>query len=145
MASVALLSAGLHAQPSHRSDYALIDVPDIRQAVNFFRDVLDCEVIDAATAKQDTALMACESGMILELVAAHGGSSEKNAAPVRFVVNDVANADRWLKREGAHVIGKPVLATSGPDAGETMVNFVAPWGLRLQLVGAAGSKISAWP
>ncbi len=145
MATVALLATGVHAQPVHRSDYALIDVPDVHQAVDFFRNVLDCEVIDAATAKQNNALMACESGMILELVAARRGSSAANAAPVRFVVNDVTHADEWLEREGVRVIGKPSLAISGPDAGQMLVNFVAPWGLRLQLAGAAGSKISALP
>ena len=145
MASFALLSTRVLAQPVHRSDYALIDVPDVQQAVDFFRNVLDCEVIDAATAEPNNALMACQSGMILEVVVSRSGSAAANVAPVRFVVNQIANADRWLEREGVRVIGKPVQATSGPDAGQTVVNFVAPWGLRLQLTGSAGSKISALP
>lgn len=145
MASLAFVSTGVRAQSGQRGDYALIDVPDVQQAVNFFRNVLDCEVLDAVTAKQNNALMACKSGMILELVAVTSASSASNVAPVRFVVNDVANAGQWLEREGVRVIGKPILATSGSDAGQILVNFVAPWGLQLQLVGSADSKISALP
>jgi hypothetical protein len=85
------------------------------------------EIIDAAATKRNNALMACASGMILELVVAPRCGSAANAAPMRFAVNDVANADQWLEQEGVRVIGKPVLATSGPDARQILVNFVAPW------------------
>lgn len=135
-----------HAEPARSgADYAQIDVPDVQQAVSFFRNVLDCEAIDSSTTNKISALMVCDSGQVLELVRMHSGGSRADAPPLRFLVNDVANADRWLESEGARVVGKPVRATSGPDAGRTMINFTSPWGQRLQLVGSSGNTISALP
>ncbi|MEP7187245.1 MAG: VOC family protein [Rhodanobacter sp.] len=142
----ALLPSGAYAQSPHRGgDYAQIAVPNVQAAVSFFRNVLDCEAINTSASVKTSALMVCQSGMVLDLVLSQQGESAVGATPLRFVVKDVAHADRWLRNEGARVIGKPVLSTSGPDAGQTLVNFVSPWGMRLQLAGSTGNKVSAVP
>lgn len=135
-----------YAEPARSgADYAQVDVPDLQQAVSFFRNVLDCRAIGSSAANRNSALMVCASGQVLELVRSQSGDYRADVSPLQFVVNDVANADRWLENEGAHVIGRPTRATSGQDAGRTMINFTSPWGLRLQLIGTSSNKISASP
>jgi len=135
----------------HESDYVRISVPDLPQAVSFFRNVLDCQLVGTAPALPvktanggNSQLMACETGSIVELYGNHGsapGSSTGNveradaAEPVQFVSGNIANADQWLRAAGVRVIGAPQTLRSGPFAGMTVVTFVSPWGLRLQLVG----------
>jgi hypothetical protein len=57
----------------------------------------------------------------------------------------VVHADQWLRREGVQVIGTSVTMKAGPHAGQTVVNFVAPWGLQLQLVGWNKSQLATAP
>lgn len=130
----------VHAETFQRGDYALMDVPDISQALNFFRNVLDCEATDDVATSARRALMICENGMVVELVSGPADGTSATSAPLRFLINDVANADRWLQRDGARVIGRAVMLSSGPDAGQILVNFIAPWGQPLQLVGPADPR-----
>ncbi len=142
----AWLPCPIHAQSlRHSVDYARVNVPDVGQALAFFRNVLDCERIDTSAGVETSALMECQSGMVLELVRAGSGQIPAMSTPLRFVGGDVAHADRWLRKEGAHAVGKPVVADSGPDAGQTMINFTSPWGLRLQLVGTTDDRITSLP
>lgn len=141
-----LLPSDAHAQSPHRSgDYAQIAVPDVQAAVSFFRNVLDCESLSTSASAKTSALMVCQSGMVLDLVLSKSGKPPVKATPLRFVVNDIGHADRWLRNDGARVIGKPVPSNSGPDAGQTLVNFISPWGMRLQLVGSTGNAVTAIP
>jgi catechol 2,3-dioxygenase-like lactoylglutathione lyase family enzyme len=163
--AIALLGSVVISIPSRaraaafpEGDYVRIGVPDLPQAVGFFRDVLDCQPISApAPARQPdgrgdrtgSELLACESGTIVELVqnSASPASSQKPARqrdePVRFTSANVAGAGQWLGRKGVRVIGSPHTLTSGPHAGMTIVNFEAPWGLRLQLAGWDTNMASA--
>lgn len=145
IASADGLSGVARADTFQRGDYASLSVPDIAQASSFFRNVLNCEAIDGTPASTRSALMICEKGMVIELVTASRDESLGKAKPLRFVINDVAHAERWLQRNGARVIGHAVLPMSGPDAGQTLVNFIAPWGQRLQLAGPTDPRITAVP
>jgi catechol 2,3-dioxygenase-like lactoylglutathione lyase family enzyme len=155
---IALLSAlagmpvGARAASIRGSSYVTLAVPDVPQAVIFFRDILDCQPIEVAsmdsTGKQSQrALLMCETDTVVEL----SGGRPTNVAilahtvPVQFFANDVTHADQWLRRQGVKVIGAPITPTSGPQAGMTLVNFVAPWGQPLQLVGLDNSQVSAVP
>jgi catechol 2,3-dioxygenase-like lactoylglutathione lyase family enzyme len=136
----------------HDSDYARIGVPDLPQAVAFFRDVLDCRPVNPIPAggTRQPRLLACDSGSIVELFDNHGAPSPAHPVssgdePIRFVSNDVRNADQWLRGAGARVIGSPHTLSSGPDAGQTVVDFVSPWGLRLQLVSWGSNVTTAGP
>lgn len=159
MAAAAMPSSG-RAATLHDNDYVRISVPDLPQAVAFFRDILDCQLINPSAPAANSAeklrgsrLLSCDSGSIVELVDNHGRASPARASqslntsgePIRFISGNVANADRWLRNEGVRVVGTPQTLTSGPDAGQTVVNFVSPWGLRLQLVGWASDVATAGP
>jgi catechol 2,3-dioxygenase-like lactoylglutathione lyase family enzyme len=160
-----------HAAPLHDDGYVTIGVPDLRQAMAFFRDVLDCEPINPVIADRPVSgpaavrthrmardelspsrLLICDSGTVVELFDNHGmapsrvrHSTEHGSEPIQFFTDDVAHADHWLRNEGVRVIGSPVTMSSGPHAGRTLVNFVAPWGLRLQLIGSHTSHVASTP
>lgn len=150
----------------HDSDYVAISVPDVQQATAFFHDVLDCEEVDSAAgdesrqgghvahdARPVSRLLLCDDGTVVELFDAHAAHSpslarhamDRGSEPIAFSADNVAHADRWLRREGVKVLGAPVAAVTGPHAGQTVVNFVAPWGLRLQLVGRSPSQVATAP
>jgi hypothetical protein len=87
---------------------------------------------------------------LLDEHAAHSPSTARHSTnrgnePIQFSTDDVAHAGQWLRREGVTVIGTPVTAKSGAHAGQTVVNFVAPWGLQLQLVGWNRSQVATAP
>ncbi|MFC5582735.1 VOC family protein [Rhodanobacter terrae] len=155
-----------HAASVHDSDYVAIGVPDLRQATAFFHNVLDCEEVNPAAGGESlqsghatpdalpvSRLLLCDAGTVVELFdarAAHSASPARHAMdrgsePIAFSADNVAHADRWLRREGVKVIGAPVVAIAGPHAGQAVVNFVAPWGLRLQLVGRNPTQVATAP
>lgn len=161
-----------HAADVHDSGYVSIGVPDLQQATAFFRSILDCEPISLIAANQSTTMAAsgsnghtadhdqpasrlllCDAGTVVELFddqathdPAHARHTATHAAePIQFYTGDVANAGQWLRREGVTVIGPAVIVKSGPHAGQTLVNFVAPWGLSLQLVGWNRSQVATTP
>lgn len=153
----------------HGSGYARIGVPAMPQAVQFFRDVLNCEplapVAGHASSRAEisdgpqssrprTMLLLCDADSVVELFENRGMGTlssppsqiaEGNTAPVQLFSANITHADRWLRRAGIEVAGAPVTMSSGPDAGQTVVNFVAPWGLRLQLIGWSRDDVAITP
>lgn len=132
------------------NDYVRIGVPDLPQAVSFFQDVLGCQLVGPISTASSTLkdmsesrLLACESGSIVELFDNHAAASpsplrratQSGNESVQFISGNVANADQWLRRAGVRVVGSPQKLGSGPLVGMTVVNFISPWGLQMQLVG----------
>lgn len=161
-----------HAEAADDNGYVAIAVPDLQQATTFFRNILDCEPISPITTDEfagaatlrnvhrtprhelpQSRLLLCDAGTVVELFddrAARSPAPARHATehgnePVQFSTDDVAHAGQWLRREGVTVIGNPVTMRSGPHAGQTLVNFVAPWGLQLQLVGWSRSRVATAP
>lgn len=158
-----------YAASVHDNDYVTIGVPDLQQATVFFRNILNCEPVDPLAgnespestraghairdAQPTSRLLLCDSGTVVELFDARGMHSpaparhaaDHGSEPITFAADNVTHADRWLRHEGVQVIGVPVTLTTGPHAGQTVVNFMAPWGLRLQLVGRTPSRIATAP
>jgi len=165
--AIASVSFSGYAASVHDSDYVTIGVPDLQQATTFFRSILDCEPVNAAAGSESpesthaaardalpaSRLLLCDSGTVVELFDSHGmhfpaparHATDHGNEPITFSANNVAHADRWLRREGVKVIGAPIAVTTGPHAGQTVVNFVAPWGLRMQLVGRNQSQVATAP
>ena len=163
LAAMAGASFNSHAASVHDSGYVTIGVPNLQQATTFFRNILNCEPVatnepTAGTASRRPTLPAsrlllCDSGTVVELFDEHGALSLSSARhsidhgnePIQFSADDVAHANQWLQREGVHVIGTSVTMKTGPHAGQTVVNFVTPWGLQLQLVGWNKSQLATAP
>ncbi|WP_108473202.1 VOC family protein [Rhodanobacter thiooxydans] len=154
-----IVPASTRAATLYGGDYARIGVPDLAQAVAFFQNALDCRLIgpDSATALASpggvpaSRLMSCDAGSVIELFDNRGSSpssvSRPAVRPLQFVSDDVLHAGQWLQHDGASVTGTPHRMASGPLAGRMVLDFVAPWGLRLQLIGShrhapAGSTLA---
>jgi hypothetical protein len=142
---LAFVPPSAHAATLHDSGYASVGVPNLAQAARFFQDVLDCRVIGpqstAAAATSASRLLTCDAGSVIELFAISPSAAPNGAAqPLQLVSTDVRHADKWLRHQGASVSGAPHWLTSGPLAGRMALDFVTPWGLRLQLVDRHASR-----
>jgi catechol 2,3-dioxygenase-like lactoylglutathione lyase family enzyme len=118
----------------HDSDYVTLAVPDIAKAKAFFGEVLDCEPLSGEQASENRAVLLCATGNVVELTATrvYGGAGEPL---IQLPARDVAHADQWLRREGVTVTGSPsIIHGAGAQPDTTIVNFVTPWGPRLQLI-----------
>lgn len=140
--ALAGLSLPLHAQSAPgdaQGDYVRMEVPDLHQAVTFFRDVMNCTVLsaDAPTAAApatELALMDCSPDVIVELSSGNGATPRKTApVQVAFAVNDATAAAAWLRSNHITVLHE------GLDANKRVVSFLAPWGQPLRLVGPGDS------
>ena len=136
---LAIVPPGARATTLHDNGYARVGVPNLAQAVTFFQDVLDCRLIGPqstpAGATPASRLLSCDAGSIVELfVISPSSTPNRTALPLQFISANVLHADAWLQRQGASVSEPPHRLTSGPLAGRMALDFVAPWGLRLQLI-----------
>lgn len=144
---VAMVPSSARAATLYGGDYVAIAVPDLAQAVAFFQDVLDCRLIGPVTnppphEPPKSRLLSCNAGSIVELFDERTASSSavrllraKAGQPLQFVTDDVVHAGEWLRHEHVSVHGAPHRLTSGSQAGRMVLDFKAPWGLRLQLLG----------
>jgi len=167
MLSAAMLSAGAGARadevPGLRGhDHTGITVPDIKQAVDFFVDVLGCKeamsfgpfadekgtfmkdllnVNPRAVIHQITQVR-CGYGSNIELFQ-YSSPDQKDATPknsdiggyhIAFYVDDIKVAKAYLDGKGVKTFYGPFAVTEGPAAGQGIFYFLAPWGLQMEMI-----------
>jgi hypothetical protein len=129
-------------------DYLAVRVPDVTQAVTFFRDALNCSQIGGAStsATNASALMSCGRETTVEIhQSAVAMSSPKTssatlaAPPLTLNTDDATSVAAWLRTHHVKLLGSPTRLTHGDDAGKVAVSFLTPWGQSLQLI----SRINA--
>ncbi|MDJ1008458.1 MAG: VOC family protein [Paracoccaceae bacterium] len=149
-------------------DHIGFTVPDLGEAVTFFRDTMGCgefyplgpfsggdstwmedhlNVHPRATIPE-MRLMRCGNGANLEIFQYTAPdqnlrgpkNSDVGGHHLAFYVEDMEAAVAYLRAEGIEVLGDPTTMTEGPSAGETWVYFLAPWGLQLELVSYPEGK-----
>ena len=138
-----------------------ITVPDAGEAVRFLVDVLGCEEcfalgpfsaqddwmtrqlgVAARARIPDIRIVRCRNGANIEVfeyaVPDQGRVCPRNSDVgghhLAFYVEAMEPAIAYLRERGVRVMGEPVTATEGANAGETWVYFLAPWGLQFELV-----------
>ena len=149
-------------------DHIGFTVPDLDQAVTFFRDVMGCGEFyplgpfsgGDSTWMQDhlnvhpraeipaMRLMRCGNGTNLEIFQYTAPdqnlrgpkNSDVGGHHLAFYVEDMDAAVSYLQAEGLEVLGNPTTMTDGPSSGETWVYFLAPWGMQLELVSYPDGK-----
>jgi hypothetical protein len=125
------------------SDYASIEVPEMAQAVQFFADVLGCEPIGprSEATSPGSMLLACGPGSVVELTPAPAGAVLAwRDHPIQLRSDDLVATARSLRQKGVNALGKPRRLASG----QTEVDLIAPWGLRVELISRpAGTRIAA--
>jgi len=143
-------------------DHTGITVPDIKEATDFFVNVIGCK--DAmsfgpfADEKGDfmqqlvnvnpravinrITLVRCGSGSNIELFQ-YSSPDQKNMTPknsdiggyhIAFYVDDIAAAKDYLISKGVKTFFGPFPVKEGPAAGQSIVYFLAPWGLQMELI-----------
>ena len=143
-------------------DHTGITVPDIAAAETFFVDVLGCSKAmsfgpfsdDKGTFMQDTlnvhpravirqiSLVRCGAGSNIELFQ-YEAPDQKDAIPknsdvgghhIAFYVDDIGKAAAYLKSKNVKTLAGPLPVKEGPAAGQTILYFMAPWGLQMELI-----------
>jgi catechol 2,3-dioxygenase-like lactoylglutathione lyase family enzyme len=142
-------------------DHTGITVPDIKQALDFFTNVLGCQHAmtfgpfsdDKGTFMQDLlnvnprakieqiSLVRCGYGSNIELFQ-YTAPDQKDATPknsdiggyhIAFYVDDIKAAEDYLKANKVRtMMALPV--DQGPAAGQSILYFMAPWGLQFEAI-----------
>jgi catechol 2,3-dioxygenase-like lactoylglutathione lyase family enzyme len=143
-------------------DHTGITVPDIKQAVAFFTDVVGCKKamsfgpfsddkgtfmtdavgVDPKAVIEEITMVRCGNGSNIELFK-YTAPDQKDAKPknsdiggfhIAFYVDDVAAAKAYLESKGVATRMGPIPVEQGPAAGQTIMYFQAPWGLQLEAI-----------
>ena len=143
-------------------DHTGITVPDMKQAVDFFTEVVGCKKAmsfgpfadDKGTFMQDllgvdpkavieqVTMVRCGYGSNIELFKytapdqkdLHAKNSDIGGFHIAFYVDDVAAAKTYLDAKGIKTRLGPLPVKEGPAAGQTILYFQAPWGLQLEAI-----------
>jgi catechol 2,3-dioxygenase-like lactoylglutathione lyase family enzyme len=143
-------------------DHTGITVPDMKQAVDFFTEVVGCKKVmsfgpfsdDKGTFMQDLlgvdpkavieqiTMVRCGYGSNIELFK-YTAPDQKDAKPknsdiggfhIALYVDDVKAAKAYLESKGVATRFGPLPVDQGPAAGQTILYFQAPWGLQLEAI-----------
>jgi catechol 2,3-dioxygenase-like lactoylglutathione lyase family enzyme len=143
-------------------DHTGVTVPNIKEAITFFTDVVGCKEAmsfgpfsdDKGTFMADLlnvhprakihqiTMMRCGNGSNIELFQ-YESPDQQNAIPknsdigghhIAFYVEDINAAAKYLKDKGIRTLMGPLPVDQGPAAGQAIIYFFAPWGLQLELI-----------
>ena len=142
-------------------DHTGITVPDIKQATDFFINVVGCKEAmsfgpfadDKGTFMHDLlnvnpkavihqiTLVRCGYGSNIELFQ-YSSPDQKNMTPknsdiggyhIAFYVDDIKAAKAYLDSKGVKTFFN-LSVNQGPAAGQSIFYFLAPWGLQLEAI-----------
>jgi catechol 2,3-dioxygenase-like lactoylglutathione lyase family enzyme len=160
MAASSARADGIPGMRGH--DHTGVTVPDMAQAVDFFVNVVGCQKAmsfgpfsdDKGTFMQDVlnvnpraviqeiTMVRCGHGSNIELFH-YSSPDQKDATPknsdiggyhIALYVDDVKAAKEYLDSKGVKTLMGPIPVTEGPAAGQTILYFLAPWGLQLEAI-----------
>lgn len=142
-------------------------VPNLEEATSFFVDVIGCEFIfELGPFVADDDWMAthlnvhpravmrrlrffrCKHGANFEIFqyeapdqnAVQPKNSDIGGHHLAFYVDDFYIALEYLQQKGVRLLGQPTVRTAGPNAGQTWIYFLTPWGMQLELVSYPNGK-----
>jgi catechol 2,3-dioxygenase-like lactoylglutathione lyase family enzyme len=176
-AGVPAMAQGVPTLRGH--DHTGITVPSMKEGLAFFVDVMGCKKAmsfgpfadEKGTFMEDTlnvnpravikqiTMVRCGAGSNIELFE-YSSPDQKTDLPknsdvggyhIAFYVDDIKKAAAYLQAKGIHTLAGPLPVTEGPAAGQTILYFLSPWGLQLELIsypkGMAyekTSKVKLW-
>jgi catechol 2,3-dioxygenase-like lactoylglutathione lyase family enzyme len=142
-------------------------VPDLAQATDFFVNVIGCQYmfelgpfqaaddwmekhlnVDPRTVMRRLRFFRCKHGSnfeIFEYEAPNQNSTQPKNSDVgghhlAFYVDDFDAAVAYLSEKGVRLLGTPTVRTVGPNAGQTWIYFLSPWGMQFELVSFPNGK-----
>ena len=149
-------------------DHTGITVPDMDQAVHFFTEIVGCEKImsfgpfsdSKGTFMKDVldvhpravitqiTMVRCGMGSNIELFSYQSPdqqvvqpkNSDVGGHHLAFYVDDFDAAVAYLSAKGVRLLGERTVRSSGPNAGQTWIYFLSPWGMQFELVSYPNGK-----
>lgn len=142
-------------------------VPDLEQATDFFVNVIGCQYVfelgpfqaeddwmtthlnvHARAVMRRLRFFRCKHGPNFEIFEyeapdrthSQPRNSDIGGHHLAFYVEDFDRALAYLKDKGVRLLGSPTRRTSGPNAGQTWIYFLSPWGMQLELVSFPDGK-----
>lgn len=143
-------------------DHTGVTVPDMKQAVDFFTEVIGCKKamsfgpfaddkgtfmqdllgVDQKAVIEEITLVRCGFGSNVELFKytapdqkdLQAKNSDIGGFHIAFYVDDVAAAKTYLESKGVATRMGPLPVNEGPAAGQTILYFQAPWGLQFEAI-----------
>lgn len=142
-------------------------VPDLDEATSFFVDILGCEYmfelgpfvaeddwmathlnVHPRTVMRRLRFFRCKHGANFEIFQYESPdqnpiqpkNSDIGAFHLAFYVDDFDAAVSYLSEKGVRLLGKPTVRSSGPNAGQTWIYFLSPWGMQFELVSFPNGK-----
>lgn len=142
-------------------------VPDLEQATEFFVQIVGCEYmfelgpfasdddwmkthlnVHPRTVMHRLRFFRCKHGSNFEVFQYESPdqnpvipkNSDIGGHHLAFYVDDFDVALAWLKEKGVKVLGSPTVRTIGPNAGQTWIYFLSPWGMQFELVSFPDGK-----
>ncbi len=149
------------------TDHIGFTVPNLEQAIDFFVNVIGCELfhelgpfqsegdwmqthlnVHPRAVMKKLRFLRCRNGANFEIFEYESPDQNKKQPKnsdvgghhLAFYVEDFDAALAFLKEKGVRVLGEPTLRTEGPHAGQTWVYFLTPWGMQLELVSFPNGK-----
>ena len=143
-------------------DHTGITVPDVKAATAFFTDVIGCKHAmsfgpfrdDKGTFMQDAvnvnpravieeiSMVRCGYGSNIELFQytspdqskAEPKNSDYGGHHIALYVDDIEKAAEYLRAKGIKTMQGPIPVKEGPAAGQSILYFLTPWGLQMELI-----------
>ncbi len=143
-------------------DHTGITVPSMKEGLDFFVGIMGCKQAmsfgpfadDHGTFMSDTlnvnpravikqiTMIRCGTGSNIELFE-YSSPDQKTVLPknsdvggyhIAFYVDDIKKAAAYLQAKGIKTLAGPLPVTEGPAAGQTILYFLSPWGMQLELI-----------
>ena len=143
-------------------DHTGITVPDVKAATAFFTDVIGCTHAmsfgpfsdDKGTFMQDVvnvnpravideiSMVRCGYGSNIELFQYTSPDQAKDLPKnsdigghhIALYVDDIDKAAEYLKSKNVTTMQGPIPIKEGPAAGQSILYFLTPWGLQMELI-----------
>jgi catechol 2,3-dioxygenase-like lactoylglutathione lyase family enzyme len=143
-------------------DHTGITVPDIKAATAFFTDVIGCthamsfgpfkddkgtfmtDVVNVnpRAVIEEISMVRCGYGSNIELfqytspdqAKTEPKNSDVGGHHIALYVDDIDKAAAYLKDKNVKTMQGPIPITEGPAAGQSILYFLTPWGLQMELI-----------
>ena len=143
-------------------DHTGITVPDVKAATAFFTDVLGCShpmsfgpfSDDKGTFMKDVvnvnpravideiSMVRCGYGSNIELFQYQSPdrattlpkNSDIGGPHIALYVDDIDKAAAYLKSKNVTTMQGPIPVNEGPAAGQSILYFLTPWGMQMELI-----------
>jgi catechol 2,3-dioxygenase-like lactoylglutathione lyase family enzyme len=143
-------------------DHTGVTVPDVKAATAFFTDIIGCSHamsfgpfrddkgtfmqdvvnVDPRAVIEEISMVRCGYGSNIELfqyqspdqAKTEPRNSDYGGHHIALYVDDIAKAADYLRAKGVKTMQGPIPVNEGPAAGQSILYFLTPWGMQMELI-----------